>query len=126
MFPGADVFDGPMLGIIYALRTWVDQVESASRLGSLPPANAGRALSSWSSRRGLLRLARSGPWQAKQRSERMGRTSRLKSTEGAAAKTRPAQSIPMTRKRNRTEGQYIVCGNADISILVESSGDSAA
>src|SRR5437879_9791544 len=44
------------------------------------PARAPNTLSVVSSRKLPWRLPSSGPWQAKQASERMGRTSRLKST----------------------------------------------
>src|SRR4029079_19333004 len=43
----------------------------------------------WSSRRSALRFLASGPWQAKQRSERIGRTSRRKSTRSAAVDSDP-------------------------------------
>src|SRR5262245_13804492 len=59
-----------------------------------PLPRAVRALDSWSRRSGLFRLAESGPWQVKQRSERIGRTSRLYSTTGVAAR---ASAAPVRR-----------------------------
>ena len=47
-------------------------------------ASALMAASRWSSRRSALREALSGPWQAKQCSERIGRTSRLYSSLSSA------------------------------------------
>ena len=49
-----------------------------------------------------MRCLSSGPWQAKQLSERMGRMSRLKSTSGPAAKARADRVIPRKRRASKS------------------------
>jgi len=55
-----------------------------------------------SSRRAVIRLDASGPWQAKQFSEKMGRMSRLNWTVAAAAAT-PVEHAPIATKPTSLE-----------------------
>src|SRR4051812_48473069 len=64
------------------------------------------ALSRWSRRSPALRWPSSGPWQAKQFFERIGLTSRLKSTGGAA---NAASGASHTRKE-QTNGERDIGG----------------
>ena len=73
---------------------------SSGTIARVPLSNSSVALSATSRRSPACRLALSGPWQAKQLSERIGRMSLLKESrgcdgattaaDGAAAQIRPA------------------------------------
>src|SRR5206468_1652068 len=64
-------------------------------------ARLAKSPSSVSSRRLATRRLSSGPWHAKQLSERMGRTSRSKSTGLSAAKHRPAKASHRDRRTDK-------------------------
>src|SRR5215475_2780804 len=83
---------------------------SPGTIAKQPPLISARAPSSISKRRFVVLLALSGPWQAKHRSERIGRMSRLNSTTDAfSSEVAPDERIvqpnipQMSRRLDRRE-----------------------